>query len=62
MTLTTAYIESCVQQCLDAFYTRRIAKLSTLRLADTLRRKNPYLFRAVGIESATELVGQLLSA
>lgn len=55
-------IERHVYACLDVFYSRRIAKLSTLELKDTLKRKNPYLFRAVGVESAAELVGQLLSA
>jgi hypothetical protein len=36
--------------------------LSGLRLKDTLRRKNPYLFRAIGTESAADLIGELLSA
>ena len=62
MSLTTKQIELHVQQCLDDFYVRRIAKLSKLKLNDTLKRKNPYLFRAIGTESASELIGQLLSA
>ena len=62
MDLTPEMIEEHVQKCLEAFYTRRIAKLSELKLRDTLKRKNPYLFRAVGTESATEFITQLLSA
>ena len=62
MELTAKKIEQYVGQCLDSFYKRRIAKLSALKLQDTLKRKNPYLFRAIGTESATELVSQLLSA
>lgn len=62
MPLTSKQIEEHVQQCLDNFYTRRIAKLSKLKLNDTLKRKNPYLYRAIGTESASELIGQFLSA
>jgi len=62
MPLTTEQVEVHVQQCLEEFYTRRIAKLSKLNLKDALKRKNPYLFRAIGTESASELISQLLSA
>ena len=62
MALTSQEIEKYVQRCLEEFYRRRIAKLSTLKLNDALRRKNPYLFRAIGTESATELIVQLLRA
>lgn len=62
MSLSPDVIEKHVHTCLDDFYARRIAKLSTLKLNDALRRKNPYLFRAIGTESAAELVGHLLGA
>lgn len=62
MPLTPEIIEQHVHACLDAFYTRRIAKLSTLKLKDALKRKNPYLFRAIGTESAAEIIGQILAA
>ncbi|MEI8121142.1 MAG: PmeII family type II restriction endonuclease [bacterium] len=55
-------LEKLVCKCLDDFYCRRIAKLSGLKLKDTLKRKNPYLFRAVGTQTASEIVGQLLAA
>jgi len=60
--MTVQTIEKHVGKCLDDFYSRRIAKLSTLKLNDALKRKNPYLFRAIGTESATDLVSQLLNA
>jgi hypothetical protein len=62
MFLTPEVIEYHVQACLDTFYARRIAKLSTLKLKDALKRKNPYLFRAIGTESATEIIVQILAA
>ncbi|HCE44694.1 MAG TPA: cytoplasmic protein [Lentisphaeria bacterium] len=55
-------LERLVCRCLDDFYSRRINKLSGLKLKDTLKRKNPYLFRAVGTQTAAEIVGQLLTA
>ena len=60
--MTIKIIEQYVAECLDAFYARRIAKLSTLKLKDTLKKKNPYLFRAIGTESAVEFITQLLTA
>lgn len=62
MPLSPHEVERHVQQCLDTFYARRIGKLSTLKLRDALQRKNPYLFRAIGTESAAELITQILSA
>ncbi|MEI7945661.1 MAG: PmeII family type II restriction endonuclease [bacterium] len=62
MSLTPEIIEQHVQTCLEAFYMRRIAKLSKLKLKDALKRKNPYLFRAIGTESATEIISQILTA
>ncbi len=62
MPMTARDIEHHVHACLDDFYRRRIAKLSSLKLKDTLKRKNPYLFRAIGTESAVELVSLLLQA
>jgi len=44
------------------FHDKRLASLEALKLDAVLKRKNPYLFKAKGIESAPELVKQLLSA
>ena len=60
--ISEAKLVAQVQECLDNFYARRIAKLSSLKLKDALKRKNPYLFRAIGTESAADLIGELLSA
>lgn len=55
-------LERLVRQCLDDFYRRRLQKLTELKLKDTLRKKNPYLFRAVGVQRASEIVDGLLQA
>lgn len=53
-------LEALVRKSLDDFYQRRINKLSTLKLRDTLKKKNPYLFRAIGVQKASEIVERLL--
>lgn len=55
-------LEALIKGSLDVFYSRRLAVLCTLKLKDTLRKKNPYLFRAVGIQNASEIVEGLLRA
>jgi hypothetical protein len=55
-------LEKIVGECLDEFYKRRLLKLNGLKLKDTLKRKNPYLFRAIGTEKAQDIVEGLLSA
>lgn len=51
-----------VYEALSTFYKRRLQKLSELNLKDTLKKKNPYLFRAVGVRDANEIVEGLLRA
>jgi hypothetical protein len=53
-------LEDLVRKCLDEFYSRRIANLSRLRLKEVLKRKNPYLMRAIGLRTAAELVEYVL--
>jgi hypothetical protein len=55
-------LEALVHRSLDDFYRRRLQKLSDLKLRETLRKKNPYLFRAVGVQKASEIVARLLEA
>lgn len=47
---------------LSAFYRKRIEVLDKLELKKVLLRKNPYLFRAVGIHDVSELITNLLLA
>jgi len=48
-------LEDLIRQSLDDFYRRRMKKLSELELRDVLRKKNPYLFRAIGLEKVSEV-------
>lgn len=53
-------LEEIVRSCLEEFYRRRIENLSRLSLKTVLKRKNPYLMRAIGVGTAAELVEYLL--
>lgn len=55
-------LEKLIANSLDDFYNRRMNRLETLNLNKFLKRKNPYLFRAIGTEKASELVESILSA
>ncbi|WP_061569712.1 PmeII family type II restriction endonuclease [Caldibacillus debilis] len=55
-------VENKIGELLDDFYRRRIEKIKKLKLKDTLKRKNPYLFRAIGTQKASEIVESLLTA
>lgn len=51
-----------VNENITGFHEKRLAKIQELNLRDVLRRKNPYLFRAKHIQSASELVSSLVDA
>jgi len=55
-------VERFVEDRITLFHERRVASIESLKLLDVLKAKNPYLFRAKGIESAEEMVRALLDA
>jgi hypothetical protein len=55
-------LEELIKKHLDEFYSRRTAKLTSLNLTEALTKKNPYLFRARGVQQASEIVAELLQA
>lgn len=55
-------LEQKIGELLDDFYKRRIDKIKTLKLNHTLGRKNPFLYKAIGVQKASEIVEGLLSA
>lgn len=55
-------LETKISQLLNDFYDRRLEKINTLKLRDALKRKNPYLYRATGIQKASQIVEELLAA
>ena len=64
--LNTSYDEekalSAVSDALDNFYESLTEKLNSVNLNKVLKRKNPYLYRAKGINNATQVVDSILSA
>ena len=54
-------LESLISKCLSEFYERRLQKVKGLKLKASLLRKNPYLFRALGTQKASEIVERLLN-
>ena len=55
-------LEKLIAKCLNDFYIRRTKKIQELKLKEFLAKKNPYLFRATGIEKAAEIVEDILKA
>jgi len=54
-------LESLMLMCLRDFYSRRLLRLKELKVQSFLGRKNPYLLKAIGINTALELIEKLLS-
>lgn len=59
--MDTTELERLIGKCLRDFYERRLQKVRGLKLQQFLRRKNPYLFRALGIQKASEIVERVLA-
>lgn len=55
-------LQNKIDELLDDFYSRRLEKISGLKLKDTLKRKNPYLFKAIGTQRASEIIEGILTA
>ncbi len=54
--------EEIVKELLESFYKRRIEKINTLKFKEALSRKNPYLYKATGMENAQDIIKEILSA
>jgi len=50
-----------IRRRLDEFYRRRIHSLANLKLKKVLKRKNPYLYKARGTQSANEIIEGILN-
>lgn len=60
--MDTETLEREIARCLETFYNSRLQGLEKLSLRKVLSKKNPYLYRALGIEKASEIVEQNLTA
>lgn len=62
MALSPTRLEKEIESCLQKFYASRLTGLQNLSLKKVLQKKNPYLYRALGIEKASEIVEQIMAA
>jgi len=60
--ITRQEIIDYVEANIPRFHQNRLEKLKNLKLEDVLKRKNPYLFKAKNINTAGELVKNILDA
>jgi Type II restriction endonuclease EcoO109I len=60
--VNTDQLRKLIATSLNSFYDRRMQALGVLKLKKVLLRKNPYLYKAIGTESATEIVDEILKA
>lgn len=51
-----------ISKALESFYESLIGKIDGLDIKKVMKRKNPYLYRAKAMESASEIVESVLSA
>lgn len=55
-------LEQEIARCLQQFYANRLSNLEKLSLRKVLAKKNPYLYRALGVEKASEIVEGIMAA
>jgi hypothetical protein len=60
--ITSELLEARISDLLDVFYSKRIEKLDLIKIRDPLKRKNPYLYRAIGTGDVAEIIEGLLKA
>ena len=61
-TVDYAALEPVIQQCLLDYQGKRLAKLKKLKGKALLRKKNPFLFAASGVETLRDLAEKVLTA
>lgn len=66
MPLNNSYDEQAVVEAiasaLETFYETLIEKIDGLNIQKVMKRKNPYLYRAKAMQSASEIVDSVLTA
>ena len=55
-------VTKAVTSAMDNFYSTLIAKVNSLNIKKVIGHKNPYLYRAKGMQSASEIVDSVLTA
>jgi len=59
---TLRRINQYVNENIDLFHDKRLKKIKELKLNDILKCKNPYLFKAKNVNSASEIVLSIIEA
>lgn len=62
MPIDVAILENKISELLDIFFAKRCEALNELKLLNPVKRKNPYLYRAIGVSDASEIVEEILRA
>lgn len=62
MSLSRQAIEEFINQHIQTFHDGRLHRLQTIDLNSVLKRKNPYLFRAKNMRTASDIVTAMLDA
>lgn len=57
-----AAVVQAIAQALDLFYTSLIQKVDNLSISSIMKRKNPYLYRAKAMQSASDIVDSVVAA
>lgn len=55
-------VVQAIAQALESFYESLISKIDTLNINKVMKRKNPYLYRAKAMQSASDIVDSVLTA
>lgn len=55
-------LEAFIQQEIQRFHENRLRALEKIKLTEVLRKKNPYLFRAKNLTTASDLISAMLDA
>lgn len=55
-------VEQAIASALEMFYGSLLEKIDEIKIEDIMKRKNPYLYRAKAMQSASEIVESVLSA
>ena len=54
-------VRNYVEQNISIFHNKRIERLDKLKLKTVLKKKNPYLFKAKHVLTASEIVSRILN-
>lgn len=55
-------VEKAIAKALEGFYDSLLSKIDSININDIMKRKNPYLYRAKAMQSASEIVESVLAA